>query len=116
MTFAFGQAVRRHRQKRIVDPYDPSETTPGGWKDPDSITIEGGFIGSSSSAAVASATRTQIISGKSLYCDPSYDVLPGDRIESGPRMYDVDAVPEADVNPFTGWQPVQEIPLKEVLG
>jgi hypothetical protein len=116
MMFPFGQSVLRDRQHRISDPYNPDSSTPGGWDEVDTVEIEGGFVGSSSSAAVASATRTQVISDKSLFCDPSHDVREGDRIRSGSRAYIVDAVPEADVNPFTGWQPVQEIPLKEVLG
>lgn len=116
MEFAFGQSVERDRRKPIIDPYDPDNSTPGTWADVDTITIENAFVASSSSAGVASATRTQAISDKSLYCPPDEDVQFGDRIRSGTRTYDVDAVPEADVNPFTGWQPVQEIPLKEFLG
>ena len=70
------------------------------------------------------ATRSQILTEKSLYLtDPAADVQPGDRIRrggtldentgiwSGGTVLYVNARPEADTSPFTGWQPVVEIPL-----
>ena len=114
--FPFGQQVVRERRKRIPDPYNPDETTDGPWDDPDELEIPGAFVASSSSADVASATRSQVLTAKSLYCEPTADVLVGDRIRAGAAVYQVDAKPEADTNPFTNWQPVQEIPLEEVSG
>jgi hypothetical protein len=114
---AFGQTVVRERRKRIPDPYNPDRLVDGPWDDPDTLELPGSFVASSSSSATNTATRTQVITTKSLYCtDPTADVRVGDRIRDGERVYPVDAVPAADTNPFTGWQPVKEIPLKEVLG
>lgn len=115
MMFTEGQTVIRDRRAQITDPYS-GQSAPGSWDAPLVITISGAFVASSSSADVSSATRTQVISAKSLYCEPGADVAVGDRIRASGRTYEVDAVPESDVNPFTGWQPVQEIPLTEVLG
>lgn len=113
MDFPFGEIVYRDRRKLIVDPYDPTSTTPGPWTDPDTIELPGAFVASSSSASIPDPVRSQVITTKSLYLsDPAADVLTGDRIRSGSSTYSVDAKPEADRNPFTGWQPVQEIPLK----
>lgn len=116
MDFEFGQDVMRDRRKLITDPYDPSHQIQGGWDDPDTITLPGAFVASSSSAAVPDAARTEIVTYKSLYCDPALDVVDGDRIRSGADTYQVPEVPSADTNPFTGWQPVREIPLKGVKG
>ncbi|TFD58036.1 hypothetical protein E3T43_07255 [Cryobacterium sp. Hh7] len=116
MEFAAGQSVLCDRRKLITDPYNPDSTTQGPWSDALTISVDGAFIASSSSTAVSSATRTQILSEKSLYCPPEADVVEGDRVRLGARTYTVEAIPEADTNPFTGWQPVQEVPLTEVLG
>ncbi|TDW31020.1 hypothetical protein [Cryobacterium psychrophilum] len=116
MDLLFGQAVFRDRRKSAPDPYNPGSTIPGSWSDPDTVTIQGAFVASSSSSSVATATRTQTLTAKSLFCDAASDVLVGDRIRAGAESYQVDAKPAADVNPFTGWQPAQEIPLEEASG
>jgi len=116
MDFPHAQSVFRDRRKQIADPYNQSSTIPGPWADPDTIQLEG-FVASSSSTAVPDATRTQILTAKSLYLsDPAADVITGDRIRAGTASYTVEAVPAADINPFTGWQPVVEIPLTGVTG
>lgn len=112
MDFPFGVDVLRDRRKLVPDPYDPSHQVQGSWDDPVTITLESAFVASSSSAAVPDAARTEIVTYKSLYCAPDSDVVEGDRIRSGSEIYQVPAVPSADVNPFTGWQPLKEIPLK----
>lgn len=114
MEFPYGENVVRERRKPVVDPYDPGATVPGSWDDPtDDLPLEGVFIGSSSSTAPLDATRQQILTTKSLYCtDPSVDVQPGDRVRRGTELYYIHTRPEADTNPFTGWQPVVEIPLE----
>ncbi|TFC30109.1 hypothetical protein E3O55_08480 [Cryobacterium sp. MDB1-18-2] len=115
MGFQFGETVLRDRRRKNVNPYS-KEIAPGDWADVDTIPIEGAFVAASSSIAVSSATRTEILTAKSLYCDPADDVLVGDRIRVGDDSYQVNAKPAADVNPFTGWQPIQEIPLGEASG
>jgi len=114
--FAHGQAVMRRRARQKPSTYSPQTLVPDWSQPPVDVPIEGGWVASSSSASASDATRTQIITQKSLYCDPGIDVQPGDRIVSAGVTYEVETVPQADRNPFTGWQPVQEIPLKEVRG
>lgn len=118
MEFPNGSTVLRDRRKPIKDPYNPDSTVPGKWSDRvDTIELPGAFIASSSSVGTASATRSQILTAKSLYLtDTTADVQAGDRIQDGTAIYEIEAVPTSDRNPFTGWQPVQEIPLKAVAG
>jgi len=115
MTFAHGTSVRRLRAGLKVDPYSHKETR-SDWTRPEPLDIPGAFVASASTVGVADTNRQQVVTTKSLYCEPDSDVQVGDRIVSGGHTYTVDALPEADVNPFTGWQPVQEIPLREALG
>lgn len=113
MEFGFGVQIVRERRKPVTDPYDPDAVVPGSWGDPlDTLQLDGAFIASSSSAAPLSATRSQILTEKSLYLnDPDADVLPGDRVRRGSEVLYVNVRPAADMNPFTGWRPVVEIPL-----
>ncbi|MDN3309564.1 hypothetical protein QWJ90_01330 [Microbacterium oryzae] len=115
MQFAHGTTVYRLRPRMIDDPYS-DEQTPGGWDEPDELPIDGAFIAQSSTSRVGTATRTQAIEAKSLYCDPAADVQPGDRIRADGEVFTVDGFPAADTNPFTGWQPVMEVPLTRALG
>lgn len=130
MEFPFGEQVVRERRQPITDPYDPDTQVPGSWGDPlDYIELEQAFVASSSSVARMDATRHQILTEKSLYLtDPAADVQPGDRIRrggvldedsgtwSGGELLYVNVRPAADTNPFTGWQPVVEIPLDMAEG
>lgn len=125
MGYPFGETVFRDRRARIADPYRPTVTTEDDW-DPDlTIELPGAFIASSSSSARADATRSEILTDKSLYLtDPDADVIPRDRIRQGGTLEDLDSGtaymvkvrPQADTNPFTGWRPVAEIPLERVEG
>jgi hypothetical protein len=119
MFFKNGQSVVRERQQMVASPANPARLIPAGWDvlPLDVLTIAGASVASSSSALQASASRSQILTEKSLFVtDVSVDVLPGDRVRYGSSVGYVRAMPEADVNPFTGWQPVKEIPLEEVDG
>lgn len=114
--FAAGVSVQRLRRPRVTDRYNPAKQSPGDWADAEPITIDGAYVAAVSSSGITDPSRSQVVSAKSLYCTPDTDVQPGDRIVSDGHTYEVDAVPQADTNPFTGWRPVQEVPLREVLG
>lgn len=117
MRFPYGETVYRDRRPMVPDQYNPDRTVPGAWSDADTIELEDAFIASSSSAAAQDATRSQVLQSKSLYLtDPTADVATGDRIRAGSAAFYVNEIPEADVNPFTGWQPAKEIPLDRTLG
>lgn len=125
MRFPHGQKVFRDRRALAVDDYSDTETRSGDWDPALTITLEGAWVASSSSTAPSDATRSQILTAKSLYLtDPTADVQPLDRIRDGGTAedldsgthYSVDVVPEADTNPFTGWRPVKEVPLENVRG
>jgi len=116
MDFPHGQGVVRLRAGEKTDPY--SETvTRSDWDNPDELPLEGAFVADASSSSARGSLRQPVTTLKSLYLsDPSADVLVGDRVRAGGVTYKVDAKPAADTNPFTGWQPVLEMPLLEVTG
>lgn len=123
MDFPFGESVVRERRRMVPDPYKPGREVRGAWgADVDVLHLQGAFVASSSSVARSDAVRSEILTTKSLYCQPDADVHPGDRIRRGGALVDgvwtggsllyVKERPESDTNPFTGWQPVLEIPLE----
>jgi hypothetical protein len=117
MQFPHGELVERDRRQLEADPYNPDRQAPGSWDDAETIELEEAFVASSSATALPDATRSQILAAKSLYLtDVEADVLVGDRIRAGGRIYYVNEIPASDVNPFTGWQPAVEIPLDLTLG
>lgn len=124
MQFSSGEQVVRERRQPVTDPYDPGAQVPGSWEDPLLyLELEDAFVASSSSTSPVDATRSQILTDKSLYCtEPSVDAQAGDRVRRGGTKGEdgiwrggevlyVNVRPTADTNPFTGWQPVVEIPL-----
>ncbi|WP_431863020.1 hypothetical protein [Microbacterium algeriense] len=130
MEFPGGETVVRERRQPVTDPYNPAAQVPGSWEDPLAyLELKEAFVASSSSTAPVDATRSQILTEKSLYCtEPSVDVHPGDRIRRGGILDEdtgtwwggevlyVNVRPAADTNPFSGWQPVVEIPLDMTEG
>lgn len=118
MDFPFGRKVFRDRRQQVPDPYNEGGTTEGSWDAVlDTIEIKQAFIASSSATLVPNPTRSQLVTGKSLYStDPDVDVQPRDRIRDGATVYFVQVKPEADTNPFTNWRPAVEIPLQNVEG
>lgn len=117
----FDGVVTRWRRLLIPDPREPDRMIPGEWADAVPTPVEGAWVASTSSAATRSENRLQVMTAKSLFLDdPEADVQAGDGISvrsgaDGPE-YVVEAVPEADCNPFTGWQPVREVPLVSYRG
>jgi hypothetical protein len=116
MDFPQGQTVQRDRRKTVPDPYSSAGTAPGEWGDADSVTIANAWVASSSSSSTRDATRVQILTAKSLFCQPDADVRAGDRIRVDGETYYIRVKPAADRNPFTGWRPVLEVPVEEVSG
>lgn len=117
--FSHGQTVIRERRPKVPNPANPQRPLLGQWDEAGVTTLElpGAWVASSSSSESSSATRSDILTLKSLFLtDVSADVLPGDRIRYGTSIGYVKVTPEADVNPFTGWQPYKEIPLETSEG
>jgi hypothetical protein len=116
--FPHGQTVFRDRARVAPSPHNPDRMVPAPIEDdPNTVELEGAWVASASSVDTSDAARTQTVSAKSLYLDdPDADVRVGDRIRCGGLVGWVRARPEAVVNPFTGWQPVVEIPLEIVEG
>lgn len=122
--FGNGVTVFRDRRPTSTDPYNPVRTEPGDWAGASSIAIEGAYIGPASSVAVADPTRAQVQEQLALFCAPTADVQRGDRIREGGTLenltsgiaYMVRELPDAPRNPWTGWQPVLEVPLERVVG
>lgn len=114
MRFSRGQSVTRLRRKEVFDKYSGAVML-GDWLDAEALVIPRAFVASSSTSKTQEATRTEVLEAKSLYCSPRFDIGPYDRIQVGQAVYEVEGVPEADANPWSGWQPVQEIPLRRVI-
>lgn len=110
--------VYRLRAGLVFDEY--SETYKrADWTEPEELALPGAFIDRSSTAMVVTANRTQALESLSLFCAADVEIELTDRIrdgESGGRVYSIDGVPAAPTNPFTGWQPVREVPLGLALG
>lgn len=113
--FPEGVSVVRQRPKPVWDRY-ANQNVPGSWEDPDELPLADAYVGESSSSRVVGSSRTQILEFRSLFCDPAADVKVGDRIKDGDVVYEIEGIPDAPRNPFTGWQPVREIPLTRGIG
>lgn len=106
----------RQRATLEEDPYDPDAPGVPNWSSPAEITVSG-YFASQSSTEQADPVRSQLITTKQLVLDdPEVDVVRGDRIRQGPKVWVVNGFPEADTNPFTGWQPTLVCNLEEVVG
>lgn len=118
MEFPFGESPQRDRRQPKPNPYNPARPIPGSWDDElDTIPLPGAFVASSTSQAVPDATREELRTSKSLYLtDTTADLKAGDRIRRGAETYYVRERPEGDMNPWTGWKPVVEIPLSMTEG
>lgn len=112
----FGEDVRRERRPLIQDPYNPALFTRGNWADATAETIEGAYVASSSSTGPSDATRTQVLTSKSLYAPAGADVRAGDRIVTVEGIWYVNSRPEGDRNPFSGTYSDVEIPLDMTEG
>lgn len=115
MNFGAGQTVTRLRAQKATDPYSKREIGKD-WSNPDRTLMQGVWVSARSSTPGSDATRQQVTTSKSLYGAPGLDIRVGDRIDTGADVYQVVAVPAADTNPWTSWQPVQEVPLELVEG
>jgi hypothetical protein len=112
---ANGETVIRLRRRMILDPYSGEETL-GTWADADEHPIEGCAVAPSSTTAPVNDNRQMTITTMSVYGPADMDVLPHDRIRSRSGLWEVDGENAAWANPFTGWRPGDEFPLKKVNG
>ena len=116
MSYQHGEQVVRLRRREEYDEYSDTVTL-GSWDNPDELPLDGAFVASSSTSARRGASRRELLEEKSLYLDdPDADVQAQDRIRAQGVAYQIDGMPSADVNPWTGWQPVREIPLTRRVG
>lgn len=108
--------ILRDRRPRIPDPYNSARTVPGTWADATTVEIRDSFIAPRSSTRDDTATRSQIVTEKSLFGPVGLDIVPGDRIRSGGDTYFVNVHPAEYVSPFDGWGAGIEAPLEEREG
>lgn len=118
----FDGSVVRWRRQMVPDPYNPKLSRPADtWDGAEKVVLDGAAVLGSSSYALRAEERVQAIESKSLFLDdPFADVRRLDGIsmtfDVAEPEFIVEAVPHADKSPFTGWQPVREVPLKGVDG
>lgn len=108
--FPVPSLAQRLRRPMVPDRYDPEHVEPGPWSEAEEVSIPGAWIAAASSEVAGELVTTK----KSLYCPPGFDIRQGDRVRAAGVTYSVDEVPSADHNPWTGWQPVLEVPLTVV--
>lgn len=99
----------------VKDPYS-GDMTQGSWVDAEELPIVGAVVAASSTTEPATANRQMVITSMSVYGPPGMDVLPADRIRSGSGLWEVAGENAAWVNPFTGWAPGDEFPVRKVAG
>lgn len=114
--FGAPQKVQRQRAGLAPNPIT-GDMVRSDWQNPEVIDLEDAAIDRSSTSAVDDATRTSALEARSLFCPGDADVQFGDRIV-GPdgEVYGIDGIPDRAVNPFTGWAPPMEVPLKRGVG
>lgn len=110
-----GETITRLRRKMVEDPYS-GELTQGHWEDADELPIDGAAVAASSTTEPALPNRQMVITTMSVYGPPGMDVLPADRIRDSQGLWEVTGENAAWKNPFTGWRPGDELPLKRVVG
>ncbi|WP_139244210.1 hypothetical protein [Arthrobacter alpinus] len=99
----------------VEDPYS-GELTQGRWEDADELSIVCAAVAASSTTEPASPNRQMVITSMSVYGPPDMDVQPADRIRDSRGLWEVSGENAAWKNPFTGWRPGDEFPLKRVVG
>jgi hypothetical protein len=118
MQFTHGDLVERLRSETYEDPYSGTDVD-GDWSSPDVEVIPNAWIAQSSTSRFEDISRTQFLEQVSLYCPPEVDLRKTDRIRvggEGGTVYEIEGIPHAPRNPFTGWQPVREVPLGREVG
>ena len=116
MRFDYGETFTRLRAAAVLDPYS-GEPVGEDWGNPEEEPIAGAYFSSQASSDGDGEVRRQTETGQVLVIpDPDADVRRGDRIRRGSRVWRVVGFPEADVNPWTGWQPTLLVELEHHEG
>lgn len=117
------ETVYRDRRPLHPDPVNPGRQVPGTWSEAlDTVALPGCYVATTSTSMIPNNARKEGVVYKSLFIpNVGADVRTGDRIRqvlaSGDDFaYQVDQIPAADRNPWTGWQPVLEVPLQGFKG
>lgn len=107
----------RLRAQQVPDAYNPDVMVDDWSLPPIELPLEGSWASGSSSFG-ADPVRVQLTTSKVLVIfDPSADVHEGDRIRAADAsIFTVTGRPEADRNPWTGWQPTLVLSVEEVKG
>lgn len=108
--------LTRIRYGTKPNPYNPDREIPDPSKS-DKLEFQG-FISTVSSATTPDAARQETVTTATLTVpDPAVDITVGDRVrEPSGRIWQVDGIPTADANPWTGWRPTLEANLTEWKG
>lgn len=116
----FGETAVRLRRRMIEDPYS-GELTRSDWSNHDELEIEGAAVAPSSSTDQVGTSNTNtnrqlVITMMSVYGPTGMDVREDDRIRVRSGLWDVIGDKADWRNPFTGWEPGDEFPVKRVKG
>jgi len=107
----------RLRAQRRPDPYNPDASVEDWTLEPDELPLEGAWSSGASSFG-SYPVRLHLTTSKQIVIfDPTADVREGDRVrDAAGSVFTVTGRPEADRNPWTGWQPTLVLSVEEVTG
>ncbi|MHA3682787.1 hypothetical protein ACXR2W_00800 [Leucobacter sp. HY1908] len=117
----FDGSVLVFRRRMVENPANPVRPIPGPWSEADSWELEGASLQSTGGVEMRGDGRLGSIATVTLYLDnPDADLRKGDGVAAALDAvapdFVVNVVPVVNRNPFTGWTPAREVPLKEVNG
>lgn len=105
----------RRRRVQVPDPHNPARMVGGDWGAAVALPAPS-WVETNANTVVAGPARAMRVTVATLFCPQGTDVQFGDEISDGGLSWIVDAIPTSNVNPFTGWRPPMEVPLREVTG
>lgn len=116
-------SVRLFRRKTAADPYthgSAGAVVPTKWESADVSTLEGAWVDERSVVPVNGDDRVGSLTFAVLLVEAGADVRKGDGVSRDPAAvrpeFVLDVVPFVPLNPFTGWSPLIEVPLRGAQG
>jgi len=115
-------SVKLFRRSAVVDPYTRGRpaTVPGSWESAATSVLEGAWVDEVSVSPIGGDDRVGSLTSATLRVEAGADVRKGDGISRDPMALEpefvIELVPFTPRNPFTGYAPLLEVPLRGARG